>query len=330
MWTDPTMKRYPLLDVFRLLCAGLVVTIHLSPGPGAFVSCIARQAVPFFFLTSGFFFSRKLETAEDKRGFVRTYADKTLRFYLLWVLLLLPQTITIYSRLYAEKSALYIGLILFRRTFLAGTEQFWYLLALAETSLIAGWLLIRRREKLLYFLAGAGFLLCILYALDLPLFRMYNRAVYVLFSWEYNFLMQGLPFFTLGILCSRLTKSKRPGLIPSLCSYLLLTGMSLWLYPTVPESSLLLCPILSLLLFRIGISVENAPCLAKISPHCRDLSGALYCLHGLAAEYVLGELIPWSACYPVNCLTVIAVCAAVYAVVTTIRWKPLYRLITLR
>lgn len=326
MWTDPMSgKRYPLADVLRLLCACAVVSIHLAPEANIFTACISRQAVPFFFITSGFFFSRKLEAAGDKRRFVLDFAKRIVWFYFAWTAILLPHTLAVYARLYQGRP-LYIAFVLIRRIFLAGTEQFWYLLALGEAALIAGLLLISGRERLLYGLGAAGFLLGVVYALELPfsLFRQYNRVVHALFSWEYNFLMQGVPFFTLGILLSR---REPQAAVPG---WLLLTGVSLWLYPVLPELALILCPLQAALLFGIGIRMKANPFVRKVSPYCRDVSAAVYCLHGLAAEYILGELIPWSECYTVNCLAVIAVCSVLYAAVRIIGWKPLYRLITLQ
>ena len=56
------VRSYTGIDVFRLAAALLIIAIHTSPladlsGMGDFVltRVIARVAVPFFFVTSGFF-----------------------------------------------------------------------------------------------------------------------------------------------------------------------------------------------------------------------------------------------------------------------------------
>ena len=57
-----TDKNYVGLDCFRLFAAFLVIAIHTSPllsfsetGDFILTRIIARVAVPFFFMTSGFF-----------------------------------------------------------------------------------------------------------------------------------------------------------------------------------------------------------------------------------------------------------------------------------
>lgn len=56
-------KNYTGIDFFRLIAAILIITIHTSPlasfsATGDFIltRIVARVAVPFFFMTSGFFF----------------------------------------------------------------------------------------------------------------------------------------------------------------------------------------------------------------------------------------------------------------------------------
>ena len=55
-------RGYPGIDIFRVAAAFLVAAIHVSPlakltadGDFLLVSVAARVAVPFFFMTSGFF-----------------------------------------------------------------------------------------------------------------------------------------------------------------------------------------------------------------------------------------------------------------------------------
>ena len=55
-------KSYTGVDYFRLISAYLIIAIHTSPltsvsatGDFIFTRIVARIAVPFFFMTSGFF-----------------------------------------------------------------------------------------------------------------------------------------------------------------------------------------------------------------------------------------------------------------------------------
>ena len=61
------IKRYNSIDVFRLVCAIMIVSIHTQPlsdinsFAGYFASgIITRFAVPYFFVVSGYFYYDKL------------------------------------------------------------------------------------------------------------------------------------------------------------------------------------------------------------------------------------------------------------------------------
>ena len=60
-----TARKFPALDAFRLSAAVLVVTIHTSPLGGLapladlwLTRVLARVAVPFFLMVSGYFLAR--------------------------------------------------------------------------------------------------------------------------------------------------------------------------------------------------------------------------------------------------------------------------------
>lgn len=64
-------QRNQSIDIFRLLCAVMVVAIHTSPlselGDGAaylFQEIVPRIAVPFFFAAAGYFYIGKLERGD--------------------------------------------------------------------------------------------------------------------------------------------------------------------------------------------------------------------------------------------------------------------------
>lgn len=75
-------KSYAGIDYFRLIAALLIVAIHTSPlvsfsqiGDFMFTRIIARVAVPFFFITSGFFLiSRYTYNAERLYAFIKKTA----------------------------------------------------------------------------------------------------------------------------------------------------------------------------------------------------------------------------------------------------------------
>lgn len=93
-----TEKRNNIVDIFRLICAILVVAIHTNPLTdinyyfGYLGSQILpRIAVPFFFSISGYYYIKKLQRTEDNhifQVFIKTFLKflKIILFGLLFSL----------------------------------------------------------------------------------------------------------------------------------------------------------------------------------------------------------------------------------------------------
>ena len=85
---------YVGIDIARIVAAFLVVAIHTSPlssfsetGDFVLTRVVARLAVPFFFMSSGFFLlSAKRRSTEA----VRSFAKRTLAIYGAAILLYIP------------------------------------------------------------------------------------------------------------------------------------------------------------------------------------------------------------------------------------------------
>ncbi|MCD2493590.1 serine racemase VanT catalytic subunit [Lacrimispora sp. NSJ-141] len=87
-------KAYSGIDGFRIAAALLVAAIHISPlaawnGTGDFIltRVVARVAVPFFFMTSGFFLAKGTERRMEK---LAAFTKATLRLYLISMIFYLP------------------------------------------------------------------------------------------------------------------------------------------------------------------------------------------------------------------------------------------------
>lgn len=105
--TDIKKKEYPGLDVLRIICAVLVVTIHFAPfGPWEsvqslnyrFVQYFSRDAVPLFFMMSSFFFFKRV--INDGRIDMRESMTKCFSYfkqYLLWTVIYLFMIIKNYT-----------------------------------------------------------------------------------------------------------------------------------------------------------------------------------------------------------------------------------------
>lgn len=87
-------KEYPAVDVFKMICAILVILIHTKPFANNFwldagIGMMTRFAVPYFFSISGFFFFRKLTgSIEHYWKNCGMYLLRLLRFYIIWFILL--------------------------------------------------------------------------------------------------------------------------------------------------------------------------------------------------------------------------------------------------
>ena len=82
-------QRNNSIDIFRYVCALMVVAIHAHPfcelGVNAdffFSTLLPRIAVPFFFAASGYFYIKKLESGAE-RCFSR-YLKRIVTTYALW------------------------------------------------------------------------------------------------------------------------------------------------------------------------------------------------------------------------------------------------------
>lgn len=122
------VKKYPLLDWFRMAAAILVVAIHTSPlssfnetADFILTRIIARIAVPFFFLITGFFMGPEAE----KRGWrcAAKFGKKIGMIYGFSILLYLP--LNIYSGYFGEE---FSAVKLLKDLFFNGTfYHMWYL-----------------------------------------------------------------------------------------------------------------------------------------------------------------------------------------------------------
>lgn len=95
-------KNYYSLDIAKFISALLVIAIHTAPlidlnatANFVFVQIIARIAVPFFFITSGFLFFRHIDMSREWNDYanityLKRYEFRIFRMYLIWTILYLP------------------------------------------------------------------------------------------------------------------------------------------------------------------------------------------------------------------------------------------------
>lgn len=200
---------YTGLDVCKLIAAILVVLLHTIETTDFFACGVkfvaTRFAVPFFFITSGYFFSKGLDNAEDKRDYFLKYEKNLIFAYVIWAIVIYsPVTITTYFKKYPDASTLEIILLLIRRIFIIGPGPYWYMMALMCSIVFLYFCYIKGWDKLLVAAMVVGSALEITYACfrgvlsGIAVFRGIHQLIYTVYSWEFNFFMFGIPFTGIG------------------------------------------------------------------------------------------------------------------------------------
>lgn len=136
-------ETYSGIDYFRMIAAVLIVAIHTSPlasfsatGDFIFTRIIARVAVPFFLVTSGFFLISRYSYNADK---LRKFIKKNALIYAAAIVIYIP--INIYNGYFSEDNLLpkIIKDIVFDGTL----YHLWYLPAAIVGAVIA-WYLVKQ------------------------------------------------------------------------------------------------------------------------------------------------------------------------------------------
>lgn len=201
-------KRNCSIDIFRLVCAVMVVAIHTKPlfdvnyAAGFLVSeTFTRMAVPFFFCVSGFYYIKGMMSGKNGirkdlntlRSLIVVYCIWSVLYYILY----LKQ-----KMVYEIPTDIFITNII-RGFFLVGSYyHLWFFPALIFCILLA---MFFNRIGMLKFLAYGSILLyipgllgCSYYGLgnEIPIFRDFIN--YEWFTEIRQAIFTGIPFFMLG------------------------------------------------------------------------------------------------------------------------------------
>lgn len=215
-------KNYYALDVAKFISAFLVVCIHTGPlldvnatGNFVLVQILARLAVPFFFVASGFLFFRKLDFKREWNDYenkaqLQHYLWRLCKLYIIWTILYLPFT---YMLLKGQDGITAHSMLLYVRDFFftGSFYHLWFLPAL----LIAVPLVYFALFKLgLAKTIGIGILLYLLgmagnvyggYLQQLPGIQTVYHMYLQVFSTTRNGLFFGVIFVAMGALFAQRT-----------------------------------------------------------------------------------------------------------------------------
>ena len=202
---------YSGIDVCKAIAAILIVILHAIETTDYFASEIkfvfTRFAVPFFFIASGFFFCKGLNKAEEPKKYFYQYEKNILKIFLIWGIIIYgPFTVVPYIQNNSTVGVFKIIGLLVRRMVVIGSGPYWYLVALFWSTIFIYLCHVKKKDWLLGAGIIGGLLLQVSYACfrgvlsEMVIFAWFFKAIYVIYSWEFNFIMYGIPFVGIGYL----------------------------------------------------------------------------------------------------------------------------------
>ncbi|WP_026889961.1 serine racemase VanT catalytic subunit [Lacrimispora aerotolerans] len=231
-------KRYAGIDSFRYIAALLVIAIHTSPlssysemGDFVLTRIIGRAAVPFFFMTSGFFLIKEYSYNEEK---LRAFVKKTSVIYGLSIAAYIP--LNLYNGYFTMEN-LFPNIM--KDIFFDGTlYHLWYLPASIIGAVIA-WYLVKGLGFKKAFMAAM-----VLYVIGLfgdsyygvseklPFLKSIYGHLFQIFDYTRNGILFAPVFFVLGGIIARNPGqgSWKKSLVKCMGSFLLMLGEGLLLH----------------------------------------------------------------------------------------------------
>jgi surface polysaccharide O-acyltransferase-like enzyme len=264
------------VDIFRYIGAIMVIAIHTHPfaeidtGTTEMIRTISRLAVPFFFAASGYYFVKRFR---ENASFL-DYVMRIAKDYCIWSGIYFILDFIKWGHTNLK------GFIVncFSSFFVLGSHyHLWYIIALISSVCITALFLRLRRENLLLWISGALFAVGAFDSGYLDTITGSN-------------ILSGLPFFTAGLLVSKLETKYQPknGFKPLPITLL---SIVIWVvlsrFDIVPEGviTLGLYPLTCMLLFAL---LQNPmPQWHAISRKCRSISDFTYYFHPICIEVVI-------------------------------------------
>lgn len=284
-------ENYKGIDIGKLIAAFLIVLLH-STETGHYVTrgimfTLTGFAVPFFFITSGWFLSKAFEdkTQHEQKKYTRRFTIKLLYLYTIWALIIyLPFTTYEYFHLpkYNDAETWYIILVLLRKLFIVGSGPYWFILALIGGCL---WCyLARNTPKIMTTIMLLTFLLMILYVNfrnvtdDFFLLKHFYWSIDMLYSWEFNFLTYSIPFCSLGFLIRKGQIKLSP--ITAILGFILFTSCRIVEYSLSGQLSLAFIP-QSFCYFFMMLNYTPNNISEQASRRIRSMSSFIYFSHAI-------------------------------------------------
>lgn len=199
-------KTYQYIDFFKFVCAVLVIAIHALPFSGIstsafyWVDILARIAVPFFFIASGFFLFNNISATK-----LKNFISRLLKLYLFWFVVTLPHTI--YKKFILPESDFATNIIKFAKgvVFSSSFNGSWYVNTLIVSSVIVYFLqkkfsfaLILLLGAILYVLSCISSSYMSFYPVDSAIATFVETYKYIFGVAPYTSLPAGLLYVAIG------------------------------------------------------------------------------------------------------------------------------------
>lgn len=284
-------KSYRGIDIFRALAAILIVTIHTSPFMTYSVTAdfiltriIARVAVPFFFMTSGFFLVSKYSENNER---LKWFIKKTAVIYAVSIFIYLP--INIYNDYFKEAEI--IPKILKDIVFDGTMYHLWYLPASIIGAMIA-WAAVKRLGyKKALAVASVLYIIGLLgdsyygAAERIPILKGFYSLIFQISDYTRNGIFFAPLFFVLGgMFGDGLSITKRKAAVGFAASFGLMTLEAMLLHRFEwqrHDSMYIFLPVSMVFLFNLLVGVRS-----KRLPMLRDLSLIVYVIHPMVIVFV--------------------------------------------
>jgi len=219
METKIENRKYNMINIMRLVCALLVIVIHTMAfaqfgDTAKYITSdvIARIAVPFFFITSGFFLYSKI----NSKGYIKKYTKKLVILYLiitaLNIVILFPRIVYLISM---SSSPVEIVTLFIKALFVNGfSGALWYFPALILSTIFVyifvkkDWIKALIGFSILFFaigLMGDSYQNLIINTPLMKIVDIYN----VVFDLTRNGFCIGVPFITIGVVINKFNLSEK-------------------------------------------------------------------------------------------------------------------------
>lgn len=291
-------NNFGVIDYFKFIAAILVIAIHIGPlttyseyGDFLLTGILARLAVPFFFMASGFFLFRKLTEASGQNWkIVHRYAYQIGMLYFLSILIYFP--LNLYAGYFEDFS--FFGLV--KDVLFDGTlYHLWYFPALITGIYLTFYLYEKVTFPFLFIITSLLYMIGLLgdsyfgLTIQSPRLHTIYMQMFTIFDYTRNGLFFSPLFLVLGARLATNPRPLRPVRESAVCfaialSLMIAEGVLLEriAWPRHDSMYIFLVPAVYYL-FQLLLSQRG-----KSSRHLRQISTWMYIVHPLIIVLVRG------------------------------------------